>query len=92
MISDTLVVTPNSTSSQQRVPLLDTSARQRTIVFASKQNISSFDLAEFLGTTTFSIRIPRPRYSEAYRTMLASESILRRDWEQPEEDAAWADL
>lgn len=25
-------------------------------------------------------------------TMLASEAVLRRDWETPEEDAAWADL
>jgi hypothetical protein len=30
--------------------------------------------------------------SEAYMTMLASESILGRDWESPEEEAAWADL
>lgn len=85
-------MTPNSTSAQQRVSLLDTSARQRTVVFAGKQNISPFDWAEFLGAIAFSVMIPQPRYSEAYRTMLASESILRRDWEQPEEDAAWADL
>jgi hypothetical protein len=25
-------------------------------------------------------------------TMLASELVLRRDWERPEEDEAWADL
>ena len=25
-------------------------------------------------------------------TMLAAESVLRRDWDRPEEDAAWADL
>jgi hypothetical protein len=25
-------------------------------------------------------------------TMLASEPVLRRDWDRPEEDAAWADL
>lgn len=30
--------------------------------------------------------------SEAYHTMLASEAILRQDWDRPEEDAAWADL
>ena len=29
---------------------------------------------------------------EAFQTMLASEAVLRRDWERPEEDAAWADL
>ena len=30
--------------------------------------------------------------SDAYQTMLASETVLRRDWERSEEDAAWATL
>jgi hypothetical protein len=30
--------------------------------------------------------------SESLETMLASEAVLRRDWDRPEEDAAWADL
>jgi hypothetical protein len=30
--------------------------------------------------------------SEAYQTMLASESVLSRDWDRPEEDAAWSRL
>ncbi len=30
--------------------------------------------------------------SEAFQTMLASEAVLRRDWDLPEEDLAWADL
>lgn len=29
---------------------------------------------------------------EAWETLLAAESSLRKDWETPEEDAAWADL
>jgi len=29
-------------------------------------------------------------YSDALETMLASEPILKREWETPEEDAAWA--
>ena len=28
----------------------------------------------------------------ASETLLASEAILRRDWDSPEEDAAWSDL
>ena len=32
------------------------------------------------------------RQSEARQTMLASEAVLRREWETPEEDAAWAEL
>ena len=30
--------------------------------------------------------------SPAIQTMLASEAVLRRDWDRPEEDAAWAYL
>lgn len=30
--------------------------------------------------------------SEAYQTMLASEEILREEWDDPEEDELWADL
>jgi DNA-binding phage protein len=30
--------------------------------------------------------------AEALQTMLASEAVLQRDWDRPEEDGAWADL
>jgi len=30
--------------------------------------------------------------SESWQMMVASEAVLRRDWERPEEDRAWADL
>jgi hypothetical protein len=32
----------------------------------------------------------RERSAELLETMLASESSLRKDWDRPEEDAAWA--
>ena len=32
------------------------------------------------------------KVSEGFQTMLASEAVLQRDWNSPEEDAAWADL
>ena len=34
----------------------------------------------------------RAQQSEAYQTMLASESTLSREWDSPEENEAWADL
>lgn len=30
--------------------------------------------------------------SDARATMLASAAVLRRDWDRPQEDAAWANL
>ena len=35
---------------------------------------------------------PHGRHSGAFHTMLASEAVFARDWDRPEEDAAWADL
>jgi hypothetical protein len=29
---------------------------------------------------------------ESSQTLLASEAVLRRDWDRPEEDKAWANL
>jgi hypothetical protein len=37
-------------------------------------------------------RLLRETSSDAYQTMLASEAVLRRDWERSEEDTAWATL
>lgn len=37
-------------------------------------------------------RLLRETNSEVYEVMLASENVLRRDWETAEEDRAWADL
>ncbi|HAO19496.1 MAG TPA: DUF2281 domain-containing protein [Desulfobacteraceae bacterium] len=34
----------------------------------------------------------KPQFSEAFQTMMASEAVLQRDWERPEEDAAWENL
>jgi len=36
--------------------------------------------------------VAREKSSDALQTMLASESILRREWELPEEEEAWANL
>jgi hypothetical protein len=37
-------------------------------------------------------QVLRETPSESYQTMLASEAVLQRDWDLPEEDEAWADL
>ena len=36
--------------------------------------------------------LPAADASDARATMLATEAVLRRDWDRPEEDAAWAHL
>lgn len=36
--------------------------------------------------------VTQEKSSGAFQTMLASEAVLRRDWERPEEEEAWANL
>jgi hypothetical protein len=43
-----------------------------------------FDFVSFLAER-------RPS-AETLQTMLASEAVLRRDWDSPEEDEAWSGL
>lgn len=50
-----------------------------------------YDFVSYLEERTTSKDLKEPR-AETYQTMLASEAVLRRDWDQPEEDLAWADL
>jgi hypothetical protein len=50
-----------------------------------------YDFVSFLLAREKGERFLRER-EEALETMLASEAVLRRDWDRPEEDAAWADL
>ncbi|MDZ7361872.1 MAG: DUF2281 domain-containing protein [candidate division KSB1 bacterium] len=50
-----------------------------------------FDFVSFLTKREQENDLTAP-YSDAFQTMLASEAVLRRDWDRPEEDEAWADL
>ena len=93
MPSDTQILDRDSTSNIQNITLPDTWARKDTILFASGQstdrNLSQLLYWEFFSS---SVNAQQPRFSEAYQTMLASEDIIRREWDDPEEDALWADL
>ena len=46
------------------------------------------DFVEFLRSKV----TRRSEPSGASQTMLAAEAVLRRDWDSPDEDAAWSDL
>ena len=91
MLPDAMTITATDTSTLQHVYLLPTTAKQGFVVFVGNQN-KIIDWHQLLDSETYSVRFPKARYSEAYQTMLASENVLRRDWEQPEEDAARANL
>lgn len=50
-----------------------------------------YDFVSYLLEREMARALPE-RFSEAFQTMLASEAVLRRDWDRPEEDEAWASL
>ncbi|MCA9932354.1 MAG: hypothetical protein KC415_00415 [Anaerolineales bacterium] len=43
-------------------------------------------------TSSVKRQTKRHKEAESLTTMIASEGILAREWDTPEEDAAWADL
>jgi hypothetical protein len=49
-----------------------------------------YDFVAYLSERNLSLKLQET--SEAYQTLLASEEVLQRDWDRPEEDEAWADL
>jgi len=87
----TVAPTNSNTSSYQKGAILATSAKDQITIFADDQDNDLY-WPRLLASSTPSHNEPMRRYSEAYLTMLASEDILRRDWDQPEEDEAWANL
>ena len=57
-------------------------AEKLAVVYDFISYLSERELSEILRDTAV----------KALECMLASESVLRRDWDKPEEDAAWASL
>ena len=74
-----------------RLPMTSGRATIRVHITTDIETYISSDALS--GDIVISHRIRRrPSVSAAYQTMLASEAVLARDWNQPEEDEAWADL
>jgi len=90
MLDDVLFLEANDTTTQQQILISPSSANQQSPVFPSHQSASEYRLLK--DVASFSLMLPRVRYSEAFQTMLASERVLRKDWDHPEEDEAWAHL
>ena len=57
-------------------------AEKLVVVYDFVSYLSERELSEILHDTA----------TRAIEFMLASEAVLRRDWDRPEEDTAWASL
>jgi hypothetical protein len=58
--------------------------QERLRELSSEQLSSVFDFVSYLAERRVS--------GDSLQTLIASERVLARDWDRPEEDAAWADL
>lgn len=50
-----------------------------------------FDFVSYISEREIKAVLKEPA-TKSFEFMLASEAVLRRDWDKPEEDAAWANL
>jgi hypothetical protein len=79
------------TSAYPKMTFSDVSTENHFAVFPYIQ-ASKVNWMQLFTADATSVLESCPLRSEAYLTMLASEDVLRRDWDLPEEDEAWANL
>ena len=64
---------------------------ERLSALPAEKLVVVYDFVLYLSERETS-EILRETATKAIEFMFASESVLRRDWDRPEEDAAWAGL
>jgi len=57
-----------------------------------KQLATQLPPEELNALTSFLVRLTKNFESEAFNGAVLSQSVLSRDWNSPEEDAAWENL
>ena len=57
-----------------------------------KQLATQLPPEELTALTTFLVRLTQNSEGETFNGTALSESVLGREWNSPEEDAAWANL
>ena len=57
-----------------------------------KQLATQLPPEELTALTSFLVRLTQNADGEAFNGALLSKSVLRREWNSPEEDAAWENL
>jgi hypothetical protein len=50
-----------------------------------------YDFVSYISEREIKAALQEPA-TKSFEFMLATEAVLRRDWDRPEEDAAWANL
>ncbi|HLA10763.1 MAG TPA: hypothetical protein VJ023_09230 [Pyrinomonadaceae bacterium] len=69
-----------------------TETAESNAALLSGWQVTNFNLSELNSEVTLTFISQPLTESTARLAMFASEAILRREWDTPEEDEAWADL
>lgn len=78
-------------SNGKRVGIFE-NVQSKTLVPVNYNDRQSIDMQDRATRLEWIIQKSGLFQSDAIQTMFASEMVLRRDWDTPEEDEAWADL
>ena len=91
MPAETILFSPNLASGVELGDIYPASAGNTKTTFSDIQN-DNFDPLSIINSFAIALGIWRQIYSDSSLMMIATEPILREDWDTPEEDEAWADL
>ena len=91
MLDATVCIWPTTTSDLHWLSLRSTATENQHSICENYQR-STIPGHASLESLYPSLEAQRLLGSGSYQTMLATEDVLRRDWDSSEEDTAWADL
>jgi hypothetical protein len=86
----TIAITNNDTLQLQTLSTVSTSQNYAK-VYVSNQNFT-IAIRDLLDSSNSLLYTDEHYLPESYQTMIASEQVLARDWNEPNEDATWANL
>ena len=90
MSQHTLAI-PNYNASNFLALLTIPTSQDYAKVFLIDQNFS-LTAEQLIEASSSVLYIDNSYLSEAYQTMIASEKVLAKDWNEPDEDEIWASL
>jgi hypothetical protein len=95
MFSEYIGVKVDNASGQRTALVTSGSALQpAAVAIYSETDASNFQEEAYAASQSKTVTTTHfiERFSTVVQAMLASEEVLRREWDTPEEDAAWANL
>ena len=74
-----------------KIKTFPTSGLKFFLVHMRNEAFQIYDFVSYISEREIKTALQEPA-TKSFEFMLATEAVLRRDWDRPEEDAAWANL